>query len=102
MHNLNNIYALIMSAVLRYKSFFVDFTEVFGVSTFMGSFIISAIEFLSVGEISPHLLITSVAGAVVVMVGAYVKYVEMKMKKEKHDAEMREINRKYEEDKKKK
>jgi hypothetical protein len=80
---------------LKLKAIFLEVSEILGVSTYVVSFGLSIIKFVFDGQ-GLSLLITSSAGAVVILIGGYVKYLDAKMKKEKHDAEMREINHKYE------
>jgi hypothetical protein len=79
----------------KLKPIFLEISEVLGISTYIASFGLSVIKFVFDGQ-GLSLLITSSAGAVVILIGGYVKYLDAKMKKEKHDAEMREINHKYE------
>jgi hypothetical protein len=78
----------------KLKPIFIEISEVLGISTYLASFGFSIMKFVFDGQ-SLSLIITSSAGAVVILIGGYVKYLNAKMRKEKHDAEMREINHKY-------
>ena len=76
----------------KLKAIFLEVSEILGISTYIASFGLSIIKFVFDGQ-GISLLITSSAGAIVILIGGYAK---IKMQKEKHDAEMREINHKYE------
>lgn len=79
----------------KLKAIFLEVSEILGISTYMASLGLSIIKFVFDGQ-GISLLITSSAGAIVILIGGYAKYLNVKMQKEKHDAEMREINHKYE------